>query len=236
MLKKRALLEALARRTFRPQVVVRHDTETFLSLNCISSMAFFERRPSVSFEVQKATEAERDQKFVRAPARPKQRQMMPGILQVGEDEGSAAGSRPLTSQTPPSVVDPNRMVPFAGMRDQGKIPTKTMKLPAFGLRTTLAENIQQLGDSTPFSPASPASPSTIRSPLRFFRAREDVRDSTLAHTETAPERKPAMVLRERVKEESLSKMDQVHRCLLLAACCYCYYAGERLGARRRRCP
>jgi len=196
---------------------VRHDPENFFSRNCI--VAFFERQPSVSFEVQKATEAELDQKFVRAPSSrcPKQRQMMPEILQVSEDEGSAAESRPLTSQTPASVVDPNRMVPFAGMRDQGKIPTKMMKLPAFGRRTSLTDNIQQLGDSTPFSPASPASPSTIRSPLRFFRAREDVRDSILAHTETARDRKPALVLRERVKEESLSKMDQVHRCLLLLA-------------------
>jgi hypothetical protein len=62
--------------------------------------------------------------------------------------------------------------------------------------------------SSPTSPGSPASPSTIRSPLRFFRRREDVRDSIIANTKTAREQEPLKVLRERVKEEGVARMDE----------------------------
>ena len=53
----------------------------------------------------------------------------------------------------------------------------------------------------------------MRSPLRFFRAREDKRDALLAQKKVHREIRPARNLRERVREEGVMKMDLV--CCLL---------------------
>jgi hypothetical protein len=186
-------------------------------------MATFERRPSLtSYDIEKAVAAERDNKFGRGKARPKESSISTddGVLRISTaDVTSASNSRPSTTVDQPSG-DPTPLErPYAGIRDMGKVrsgvdkllPTQKAGRPGkLTRRVSMAENIQQLGQSvsSPYSPASPASPSTIRSPLRFFRKREDVRDSIIAQTKTAREQKPPQVLRERVKEVGMARMDQ----------------------------
>jgi len=173
-----------------------------------------ERRTVTSFDMAKAVEKERDNKFARrtTPAgRVRQRQVMPEILQV-EDE-----SRPATTASsipaPPSSGEPtpaNR--PYAGMRDRGDIASGMDRLlpknRLLGRRVSIADNIEKLGTS-PVSPSSPESPTTMRSPLRFFRSREDKRDQLIAASAAPGENKPALVLRERVKGQTMEQMDQV---------------------------
>jgi hypothetical protein len=174
-----------------------------------------------SFEVQKAVEFEKDNKFQKGAKfktggpSSKKKPRMPEILQV-EDEGSRPQTQgtDATNSSPPQSGDPTPLVrPFAGMRDQGRIPSgvdklKPKKLPGFGRRVSIAENIAQLGLTSPFSPSSPASPTTLRSPLRFFRRREDLRDEIMANTVSALEHKTALVLRERVKDKGVARMDE----------------------------
>lgn len=173
--------------------------------------AKMDERTMTSYEVQKAIESERDNKFARRrtpPDRARQRHLMPEVLQV-EDE-----SRPATTSSgpAPSSGNPTPMDrPFAGMRELGQLPmgaNKMLKTGPLSRRVSITENIQKLGES-PTSPSSPASPTTMRSPLRFFRAREDKRDQNFVAAATSSEAKPAVVLRERVRSEAIEKMDRV---------------------------
>ena len=165
-----------------------------------------------SYDVKKAVESERDNKFARRKTPPvgqMHRQRMPEVLQVAD------GSRPVTTASsgpaPPSSGDPtpvNR--PFAGMRELGQLPSDTDRRPskaaALLRRVSIAENIQKLGNSA-ISPSSPASPTTMRSPLRFFRAREDKRDQSIVAA--GDKAKPALGMRERVRSASIARMDTV---------------------------
>ena len=191
-----------------------------------------------SYELEKAADAARRNKFVRkvSIAVPREREM-PEILQV-EEGGSSSDSRPAThdsaqNREPPLSVDarlpgsaggptpPDK--PFAGMREQGTLRTGVARMDALqagktgpgggqkvGKRVSMAESIQQLGEmlASPFSPSSPSSPSTMRSPLRFFRAREDRRDQILAQTKTEREAIPVLMVRERNRDKAVSQMDQ----------------------------
>ncbi len=149
------------------------------------------------------------------------RARMPDVLQF--DEESPQPSRPSTEAPKseeglvvpaplPDESSPNNK-PYAGMRDQGKIRTGVDKLrqerkPAFGKRISISDSILNLGHRSPVSPTSPASPTTIRSPLRFFRKREDVRDAVIA-AGASKDQLPALPLRERTLQQGVAKMDMV---------------------------
>lgn len=164
-----------------------------------------------SYDVTKAVESERDNKFARRKTPPvgqKHRQRMPEVLQVPDESRpvTTASSGPAPSSGDPTPV--NR--PFAGMRALGQLPSGADRKPSktAGLlrRVSIAENIQKLGNS-PISPSSPASPTTMRSPLRFFRAREDKRDQSIVAA--GDKAKPALAMRERVRSASIARMDTV---------------------------
>jgi hypothetical protein len=187
-----------------------------------AGMSTFERRPSLtSYDIEKAVEADRDNKFSRGKGRQRATEASvfsteEGVLRISTADDSSA---PPTAGDQPSGDPTPHEKPFAGMRAMGQVRAGVDKLfPAqppgrpgrMTRRISIAENVQQLGKSmsSPTSPGSPASPSTIRSPLRFFRRREDVRDSIIANTKTAREQEPLKVLRERVKEEGVARMDE----------------------------